>query len=107
MARSNLIKIDSKLFKPIQEIAKKENTTEIKLINQTIEILKILVDIAEKENIPDETKIMIQTLENLAKFQNKNKKENTFLKMGGIFTTEKPFNAVEDRKKMRNGELFN
>jgi hypothetical protein len=72
------VKIESKLFKTICEMAEKENTTENKIINQ---ILKKGMETVQSEN------------------------KNEFLEMGGIFTTDKPFSAVEDRKKMRNGEL--
>jgi len=69
------IKIEDRFLKFIEKRAKIRNTTKNEVINEMIK-KKI-----EKEDIPD------------------------FLEMGGMFTTEEPFNAVEDRKKMRDGEL--
>lgn len=71
------IKIDAKLLDAISKIAKRENTTENKLITEAIESM-----ISKKEN-----------------------KFKSFWDLGGKYTTNEPFNAVEDIKKMRNGEL--
>ena len=105
MPTSNMSETETKLFKTISEIAEKNNTPQTKIINQTIEIFKTINEILEKDNKPAETKAVIELLETALEFKRKNEKKNDFLKMGGIFTTDKPFNAVEDRKKMRNGEL--
>lgn len=72
------IEIDTEILNKISEIAKDENTTENKIIN---DILKKEFKNSETKDVPD------------------------FFEMGGIFTTEEPFDAVEDIKKMRNGEL--
>jgi prophage maintenance system killer protein len=72
------IEIDSELLKTIEIIAKKENTTEQDLINDVLK--KEFINV-EKENVPD------------------------FFELGGKFTADEPFSAVEDLKKMRNGEL--
>ena len=69
--------IEDNLFKSLSEIAKKENTTEDKLVNDVIE------SFLTKEN--DE----ILSFEDLM----------------GIATTDEPFSAVEDVRKLRNGEL--
>jgi len=72
---STKVEIDTDVFKTIEGLAKDRNTTEKKIINEMIK------KEIEKDNIPD------------------------FLQMGGMFTTDEPFDAVEDRKKMTNGEL--
>ena len=69
------IKIEDKFLKAIEKRAKIRNTTKNEVINDMIK------KEIEKEDILD------------------------FLEMGGMFTTDEPFNAVEDRKRMRNGEL--
>ena len=73
------IKIDTRLFESISMIAKRENTTEDKVLNKIIEN-GLNVEYAV-ENVPD------------------------FLEMGGVFTTDEPFSAVEDKRKLRTGEL--
>jgi len=72
------IEIDPEIFKTISKIAKNENTTEKQLIN---DVLKKEFANVKKNNSPD------------------------FFDLVGKFTADKPFNAVEDLKKMRNGEL--
>lgn len=71
------IKIDTNLLDAIKKIAKRENTTENKLITEAIESI----------------------------IDKKTKKSKSFWDLGGKYTTDEPFNAVEDIKKMRNGEL--
>jgi len=73
------ITIEDNLFKKIEKIAKKENTTENKLITEAIESI-----VNEKEN---------------------NVKVTQFWDLGGKYKNGETFNAVDDIKKMRNGEL--
>jgi len=59
---------------------------------------------AEKEgrSIPEFIKDAINL-----KLEHKNNKKSklSFKDLAGRYTTDKPFNAVEDKKKLRNGEL--
>ena len=72
------ITIEDNLFKKIEKIAKKENTTENKLITEAIESI-----VNEKE---------------------KNVKESRFWELGGKYKVGETFSAVDEIKKMRNGE---
>ena len=70
-----LIKDD--LFKSISKIAKKQNTTESKIVNEAIESF----------------------------LNNDNDEILSFEELAGIATTDESFNAVELRRKIRTGEL--
>ncbi|MCL2116557.1 MAG: hypothetical protein FWH29_10095 [Methanobrevibacter sp.] len=74
-----IISIEDNLFKKVEKIAKNEGISENKLINDAIELL-----VDEKE---------------------KNTKKIGFWDLGGKYKAGEPFSAVEDIKKMRNGEL--
>jgi hypothetical protein len=79
MVTISKIEIDQETFNEISQIAKDENTTEKQVISDVL-----------KEAIENRTK---------------NEDINDFFELGGKFTADKPFSAVEDIKKMRNGEL--
>ncbi|MCL2116327.1 MAG: hypothetical protein FWH29_08910 [Methanobrevibacter sp.] len=72
-----IVSIKDNLFKNLSEIAKKENTTEDKLISDVIETF------LKKEN------------EEILSFED----------LMGIATVDEHFSAVEDVRKLRNGEL--
>lgn len=76
MVTTSKVEIDPKLLKTIQEIAKDENTNEYKVLNDLIK-------------------------KGLKKSQDD---EIDFFDLEGIITTDKPFSAVEEVKKMRGRE---
>ena len=76
--------IESDILKDLKLIADKKNTTQTDIIN------KIL-----KKGI---------IIEKQAQKQAKTKGSN-FLKLAGIVTAPAPFNATEELRKLRNGEL--
>lgn len=73
------VKIETNLFNKISEIAKDEGISENKLITKAIE------DMIDKKE--------------------KNIKKTSFWDLAGKYKAGKPFSAVEDIRKMRNGEL--
>ena len=85
---STTVKIESELFKTIEEIAKKENTTINNVIKQGIEKIK------NKNKIPD---YLIGNKDTY----NPDPKEN--LKMAGIGKYGKSFSAVKLVREMREG----
>lgn len=74
-----VISIEDGLLKKIERIAKIEGTTEDKIIAEAIESM-----LDKKERSKDKL---------------------TFESIAGRFKADKPFNAVEDKRKMRNGEI--
>jgi len=94
MATSNMIKIDSKIFKPISKIAKKENTTETKLINQMLE--SALEIKTKKENkIPD------HLIMNKDTYKPDHKKTKELV---GIIKTKEPFDTLKAIREIRGLE---
>jgi len=85
---STTVKIESELFKTIEEIARKENTTINNVIKQGIEKIK------------NENKIPDYLIGNKDTY-NPDSKEN--LKMAGIGKYGKPFSAVKLVREMREG----
>jgi predicted transcriptional regulator len=84
MTVSNMIELDSKLFKSISKIAKKENTTETKLINQMLE--------TAVENKTKENKIPKHLLKNKDTY---NPNHEKLMKSAGIIKTKKPFDTLK------------
>jgi len=76
--------IEVEVFEKLKSLAKDKGTTQTKMMNN---LLKKGLLLEEQE-----------------KRQKKTKGDN-FLKLAGIVTAEKPFNATEEVKKFRNGEL--
>lgn len=74
-----VISIEDGLLKKIERIAKIEGTTEDEIIAEAIESM-----LDKKEKLKDKL---------------------TFESMAGRFKADEPFSVVEDRRKMRNGEL--
>jgi predicted transcriptional regulator len=91
------IRIDPELLNKISQIAKKENTTENKIIN---DILKKMVETTEKEPINDKIKRLALNTERVN--QNKKHKKTSINELIGMFETEKPINPVEARKRIDN-----
>ena len=73
------ISIEDNLFKKVKKIAKNEGISENKLITEAIETI-----IDKKE---------------------KNIQKSGFWELGGKYKANESFSAVEEIKKMRNGEL--
>ena len=76
-------RIEPSLIRKIEKIAKQENTTESNVINDIIK--KGLKTKKEEKN----------TTENKLGFKD----------LIGRYTTDEPFSAVEEKRKMRRGEL--
>ena len=95
------IKIEDKFLKSITNIAKKENTTKNKVINEMIEKgietkTKTLDDIVKSN---PKLKFMKKS-----KIQNKSGRKN-FNDMIGIIKAPKGFDPVEAVREVRRGEL--
>jgi predicted transcriptional regulator len=76
-------RIEPALLRKIEKIAKQENTTENNVINDVIK--KGLKTRKQETN----------TTENKLRFKD----------LIGRYTTDEPFSAVEEKRKMRRGEL--
>ena len=95
-------KINPNLLKIISEIAKKENITETKVLEDIIK--KGIEHIENKQPIDEK----IERLSNgKIKMLNKstyNPKKEDLDKMVGAFEAKKPFDSVEEIKKMEKGK---
>lgn len=87
------IKIEAKFLKCINKIAKRENTTKTKIINDMIERG---IETKTKNEIPD------YLIGNKDTYDPDPKELE---KMAGMFSTDKPFDAVELVREMRSGDL--
>lgn len=76
--------IESNLLMEVKEMANAKKITQTEIVNKLLKKGLLLEKQAEKQ---------------------KATKGNNFLKLAGIVTAEKPFNATEEVKKLRNGEL--
>ncbi|MDR2966328.1 MAG: hypothetical protein LBU74_00065 [Methanobacteriaceae archaeon] len=76
--------IEVDIFEKLKSLAKDNGTTQTKMMNN---LLKKGLLLEEQE-----------------KKQKKTKGDN-FIKLAGIVTAQNPFNATEEVKKFRNGEL--
>ena len=100
VTKTENIKIDSKLLETISKIAKKENRTENKVLNDVIEkgIEKL-----ENETINDKVERLALNTERVN--QNKKYEKTSITELIGMFETEKPINPVEARKRIYDERL--
>ena len=97
---SKKIEIDQKIFKAISKIAKDENTTENKIINQ---ILKKEVEATENETLAEKIERLIN---GKTKLMNPDRKPDPELskELIGIIKTKKPFDTLKAIREIRGIE---
>ena len=87
--------INTKLLKTISEIAKKQNISEKRVLNDAIE--KGLEKI-KNETVKDKVERLALNTKRVN--QNKRTKKTSIDELIGMFETEKPINPVEARKQI-------
>ena len=100
---SKKIEIDQEVFKVISKIAKDENTTENKIINQ---VLKKEIEITKKEPLAEKIERLSNgkiTVINKDRY-NPNATKEELNSIIGIATAPLGFNPVEAVKEVRRGD---